>query len=244
MPGELQAIFTSGQTLYAVILNAAGQAFNGSGFETITPTDWPAYAVPLAEQNASGIYLGNIPASVSAPWSALILAQIGSTPSPDDAPPIAIIDSTTAAPAAASAVASSLPQDWLATQADIESQFGVENVRIWSQLDPTQSAADTTRIQAALDWSAGHIVSIFAAYGNYAVPLAPLGTDVVIVQRWAAILAGVWLYQSRGLRDNDAVGDHLTQLRQDVEQEMYRYRSTEKLNAARRWPTATSPTVG
>jgi len=131
----------------------------------------------------------------------------------------------------------------LAGQSDIESQFGIENVRIWSQLDPTQAMADVSRIQAALDWADGHVCSLFAAYGNYAIPLTPLGTDVAVVTRWEAILAGVWLYQSRGLRDGDAVGNHLTQLRQEIEQEMYRYRSTEKLNAARRWPTATSPTA-
>jgi phage gp36-like protein len=130
-----------------------------------------------------------------------------------------------------------------ATQEDIESQFGVSNVTAWSQLDNTQTTADTGRIQTALDYADGKIISTFAGYGNYATPLAPLGSDVVLVTRWAAIIAGAWLYQSRGLRDADATGDHISNLLADVDAQMLRYRSSEKLNAARRWPTATAPTA-
>jgi hypothetical protein len=37
-------------------------------------------------------------------------------------------------------------------------------------------------------------------------PLAPMGTILRLVTRWAAVIAGAWLYQSRGLRDDDAEG--------------------------------------
>jgi phage gp36-like protein len=129
-----------------------------------------------------------------------------------------------------------------AQQSDVESQFGVNNVRIWSQLDNTQTVADVSRIQQALNFADAKIISTFANYGNYVTPLAPLGTDAAMVTRWAAVISGAWLYQSRGLRDNDSEGDHVARLAAAVEAEMLRYRSAEKLNAARRWPTSTAPT--
>ena len=128
-----------------------------------------------------------------------------------------------------------------AQQSDIESQFGVSNVRIWSQLDNAQTTADVSRIQQALNFADARIISTFSNYGNYLTPLAPLGTDAAIVTRWAAVISGTWLYQSRGLRDSDSQGDHMAKLAAEVEAEMLRYRSGEKLNAARRWPTATAP---
>ena len=129
-----------------------------------------------------------------------------------------------------------------AAQSDVESQFGIDNVRVWSQLDNTQTLADVSRIQQSLDYADGRIISAFANFGNYVTPLAPLGTDIALVTRWAAVIAGAWLYQSRGLRDDDTQGDHVAQLQSQVEAEMLRYRGNEKLNAARRWPTATGPT--
>jgi phage gp36-like protein len=128
-----------------------------------------------------------------------------------------------------------------ATQSDVESQFGVENVRVWSQLDNSQTGPDVSRIQQALDYADGRLISTFANFGNYATPLAPIGTDAALVTRWAAVFAGAWLYQSRGLRDDDSQGDHVARLQSQAETEMLRYRGSEKLNAARRWPAATAP---
>jgi phage gp36-like protein len=129
-----------------------------------------------------------------------------------------------------------------AQQSDVESQFGIQNIRVWSQLDNSQAFADVSRIQQALDLADAKIISTFAGYGNYVTPLSPIGSDAAIVTHWAAVISGAWLYQSRGLRDNDAQGDHVARLAAEVEAEMLRYRSAEKLNAARRWPTATAPT--
>jgi phage gp36-like protein len=129
-----------------------------------------------------------------------------------------------------------------AAQSDVEAQFGIDNVRVWSQLDNAQTAADVSRIQQALDYADAKIISTFANFGNYVTPLAPIGTDAALVTRWAAVIAGAWLYQSRGLRDNDPQTDHIAGLKAMVEADMLRYRASEKLNAARRWPAATAPT--
>jgi phage gp36-like protein len=128
-----------------------------------------------------------------------------------------------------------------AAQSDVESQFGIDNVRVWSQLDNSQACADVSRIQQALDYADAKIISAFMNFGNYVTPLAPIGTDIALVTRWAAVIAGAWLYQSRGLRDDDPEGDHVAQLQTQVAAEMLRYRGNEKLNAARRWPAATAP---
>jgi phage gp36-like protein len=128
-----------------------------------------------------------------------------------------------------------------AAQSDVESQFGTDNVRVWSQLDNAVPTADVSRIQTALDFADAKIISTFMNFGNYVTPLAPIGTDAALVTRWAAVVAGAWLYQSRGIRDDESQTDHIAGLKAAVESEMLSYRSGEKLNAARRWPAATAP---
>jgi hypothetical protein len=128
-----------------------------------------------------------------------------------------------------------------AAQTDVESQFGITNVQVWSQLDNSLTTADFGRIQSALNYADARIISAFINFGNYVTPLSPQGADIALVTRWAAIFAGAWLYQSRGLRDADPQGDHIARLQAATDEEMLRYRSGEKLNAARRWPTATAP---
>jgi|ERR1700722_952469 len=134
-------------------------------------------------------------------------------------------------------------QGLYAAQSDIEDIFGVTNVAIWSQLDPTQppGTADVDRIQRALDYADAKIVSFFRNYGNYVTPLAPQNNDVTLVTRWDATLAGVWLYESRGLRDDTKDGNKYTKMAEQVIAEMGPYRSQDKLDAARRWPAPTAP---
>jgi len=128
-------------------------------------------------------------------------------------------------------------------QSDIEDIFGVTNVAIWSQLDPTQppGTPDVDRIQRALDYSDARIISFFFTQGNYVTPLVPLNTDIDLVTRWAATLAGVWLYESRGLRDDTPDGNKYSAMARQVIAEMGPYRSQEKLDAVRRWPAPTAP---
>ena len=128
-------------------------------------------------------------------------------------------------------------------QSDIENIFGVTNVAVWSQLDPTQPLGtdNTDRIQTALNYSDARIISFFRNYGNYVTPLVPLNTDVNLVTRWGATLAGVWLYESRGLRDDTRDGNKFTAMAKQVLAEMTTYRAQDKLDAVRRWPAPTAP---
>jgi phage gp36-like protein len=145
-------------------------------------------------------------------------------------------------PVIATAISTGSATGRYAAQSDIESQFGIDNIRVWSQLDNSQTSADVSRIQQSLDFADAKIIATFANFGNYVTPLAPIAEGVSLVTRWAAIFAGAWLYQSRGLRDDDAQGDHVASLKTLAETEMLRYRASEKLNAARRWPAPTAPT--
>ena len=131
-------------------------------------------------------------------------------------------------------------------QSDVENIFGVTNVAMWSQLDPTQppGTADTARIQQAICDADSRIVSFFRNYGNYVTPLVPQGTDVNLVARWSATLAGIWLYDNRGQRDDTRDGHKYEAMRRMVLNEMATYRSFNKLDAARRWPAPTAPVGG
>jgi hypothetical protein len=87
MANELQTQYASAGTLYAVILNAAGQAWNTStlAFENLTGGNWSNYAIALTEQISSGIYLGNFPSPILAgTYSALLRLRAGSSPAVSD----------------------------------------------------------------------------------------------------------------------------------------------------------------
>jgi hypothetical protein len=132
-----------------------------------------------------------------------------------------------------------------ASSTDLITRFGCINIEKWSDLDGA-GQTNLTRLQEALTEADSEIISTFANYGNYASPLQPLGSDVATVRRWDVVLAGAWLYESRGFRDGeDATGDRLRGLVEEVRSEMRAYRAANKLNAVRRWPTSTAPvTVG
>jgi len=83
--------FTSGRTVYAVVLNSLGQAWNtnSSAFETPTAADWSKYAVSMTEQtagNLTGIYAGSFPSAITTAgvYSVLFRQQTGGTPAVSD----------------------------------------------------------------------------------------------------------------------------------------------------------------
>jgi hypothetical protein len=86
MAGELQLPYDSGLTLYAHVLNASGQRWNGSAFETYNEANWTTYDVALTEQGASGLYVGDFAAAGI--YEALVYQQAGATPAVTDAPPV------------------------------------------------------------------------------------------------------------------------------------------------------------
>lgn len=84
--------FTSGQAVYAIVLNSSGQAWNtaSAAFEVPAAANWANYAVPMPEQSAgnlTGIFEGNFPAGITTVgvYNVLFRQQSGSSPAATDA---------------------------------------------------------------------------------------------------------------------------------------------------------------
>lgn len=122
-----------------------------------------------------------------------------------------------------------------ATRADIENQFGVENVRIWSQLDNSVATADTSRITAALAWAHEWIRATFVERGLEEPPVTPITT------RWAAIEAATWLRSSRA-QNPDQNDDGFDRIRASMIGEMQQYLARIRKFAAH--PSASAPLAG
>ena len=61
----------TGDTLYAVVRNAAGQHWDvaGAAFETLVPGSWGDYDIAMAESPAGGYqYVAAVPAALAAGW--------------------------------------------------------------------------------------------------------------------------------------------------------------------------------
>ena len=97
------------------------------------------------------------------------------------------------------------------TQTDIENVFGQQNVKVWSDLDG-DGTLDSTRVAASIAYADEFINSLLRG-GVYAVPI---GSSNVLITNWSAVLAGAWLYRSRGLLDS-AETDKIESQRLDVE---------------------------
>jgi hypothetical protein len=99
-------------------------------------------------------------------------------------------------------------------RADIEAVFGAANVAKWADLDNTGITADVAaRIDRAIVWASNEIESRFRD-SIYALPLANASGDCPpeIVDA-AANLAGVWLYENRGVQDwNEETGQVMHRL--------------------------------
>ena len=91
-------------------------------------------------------------------------------------------------------------------QSDIEDQFGKDNVKVWSDLDGTGSL-DAARITRSIEYAEDRIDDYFRD-DRYQIPLVFAASIPGTVKRWASILAGAWLYQGRGLRD-EAAGERI-----------------------------------
>jgi phage gp36-like protein len=93
-----------------------------------------------------------------------------------------------------------------ASQTDLETRWGTQNIATWSDTDSTGSANET-RIQAALTWAANYINSSMYGAGIWTVQngsnlaLGPYST--ILCNQWCCVLAAEWLYLSRGLQDEE-----------------------------------------
>lgn len=101
-----------------------------------------------------------------------------------------------------------------ASLSDVQDHWGTQNVAAWSDLGGNNTL-DSDRVDRAIANAEADINDRFRG-SRYTVPFAPVPTAVA---EWAAKLAGVRLYQQRGIRDTD-VEDRVTAVRERVDQEI------------------------
>ena len=131
------------------------------------------------------------------------------------------------------------------TIADLNNCWGDPNIQAWSDLAGA-GVPDTSRIAAAQAWADAQI-DVLLIGGPYALPLVILDASTrIVVTNWSTVLAGHWLYFSRGLLDKDEQGNKLEDRRKKIEEEIRgASQSRPRLNAQRRWaPNPTAMTAG
>lgn len=114
------------------------------------------------------------------------------------------------------------------SQTDVEDIFGQDNVAKWSQLDNDVITADTSRITKSITYAEETVNDRFS---NSRWDITT-GTVSEKVKEWSAKLAGIWLYENRGIRDTNTEGNKFTSMKDDVNEEINKYLSGEsRLNA-------------
>lgn len=91
MANEFKTTAPTGATIYAVLLNVAGQMYRADSavFEAIVGANWVAgkYPLPMAQVSTTQIYLGNMPTGPNVPagrYSYVMLQQAGAAPAVTD----------------------------------------------------------------------------------------------------------------------------------------------------------------
>lgn len=117
------------------------------------------------------------------------------------------------------------------TQADIETTFGQFNVSKWADRDNDGDGTKiAARIARALEVGASKVDDALRG-GRYALPFSD--PVPIVIREAAAKLAGVWLYEGRGLEDNgDGQPLHrLSAVRRDAEKDLRMIRAGTMLLA-------------
>jgi len=104
-------------------------------------------------------------------------------------------------------------------QSNIEAVFGAANVQVWSQLDPSLVTTDAARVASSINYAEATVEDRFRG-GAYAIPFS--GASYVLTD-WCAKLAGVWLYESRGLRVEAGADNPMAGHRERVMEEIDTY---------------------
>jgi len=106
------------------------------------------------------------------------------------------------------------------TRDDIEDVFGVENVKQWADLDADADATKiSNRIDRAREWATSEINDKLRG-GRYTIPIQNTNAEIpVTITNICAQMAGVWLYESRGIADyNPETGGAVHRLKWNKDQ--------------------------
>ena len=85
MAAELRGVSASG-TLYAHLMNAAGQRWDGSAFEAYDASSYADYDIAMTEQGNSGVYVADFPAAIltGGTYEYFVYRQAGGSPAEGD----------------------------------------------------------------------------------------------------------------------------------------------------------------
>lgn len=98
--------------------------------------------------------------------------------------------------------------------ADIEDLFGATNVATWSKLQSDDSAATILARQTRAIAAVCAKMDAYFRKAGYRIPVVDEdGSTPTEVKDCAATLAGIWLYQARGVDDVDRNGMPANKLR-------------------------------
>lgn len=109
------------------------------------------------------------------------------------------------------------------TSADLINQFGTTNINVWSDLDGA-GTPNTTRLGLALAWGEAAVENRFRK-SRYSVPFTPAGAPGggwdPMLTTWMAVMAGLWLYRNRRMRQGKTANDNtISDLAQSIGDEM------------------------
>jgi len=125
-------------------------------------------------------------------------------------------------------------------RADIEALFGEDNVRAWADLNGNQDVTEIEdRITEAIADASDDVDEVMRG-GPYSIPLVDITTLTTPrgIKKITATLAGVWLYNKRGIEDFDqeeGTAKHKLAYNEDeARSQLAEYRaSVRRLNATR-----------
>jgi phage gp36-like protein len=128
-----------------------------------------------------------------------------------------------------------------ATIDDLNMRFGSPNVTKWADLEGDGSMV-AIRISTALAYADSHI-NLALRGGGYSVPVIATTSDVLTqITDWATVIAGHWLYASRGLLDEDKQKNKLDNLFTSISEKLDGVRAGKVRLDVRRWaPNPNAP---
>ena len=85
MANEIQAAYSTGATLYALVWDSTSQIWNGSAFAAYSAGSYASYPVTMTEAGASGHYAGTFPAASAGTYSVEVRLRAGGSPAQSDA---------------------------------------------------------------------------------------------------------------------------------------------------------------
>lgn len=108
------------------------------------------------------------------------------------------------------------------TRADIDSQYGTSNVSTWADLENKQSPQlIAARVATAISESEDYINN-YLRNGPYTIPFTVIP---IAIKNICAALAGLWLYESRGVVETNPLTGYI----------IHRYNLKEKRTKSNLW---------